>query len=90
MAEVERELAETPASVVVVNHCIGLFQLGALHLGQKPPNLPDAQLAIDAMGAVVEGLGPRLGDDYTALLEALTNIRIGFVQAQKAAGGPGA
>ena len=84
IAEVQRELAETPASVVVTNHCIGLFQLGALHLNQQPPNLGEAQLAIDAMGAIVETLGPRLGQEYEALQEALTSIRLAFVQVQNA------
>jgi hypothetical protein len=84
MAQVQRELADTPAAVVVVNHCIGLFQLAALHLGQTPPKLVDAQLAIDAMGAIVETLGPRLGEDLKPLEEALASIRLAFVQAQNA------
>ena len=88
MAEVQRQLVETPASVVVANHCIGLFQLAALHLNQHPPNLPQAQLAIDALGAVVETLGSRLGDDEQALQDALSQIRMAFVQIKAA--GPGA
>ncbi|MDQ4133288.1 MAG: DUF1844 domain-containing protein [Actinomycetota bacterium] len=88
MAEVQRELAQTPAAVVVVNHCIGLFQLAALHLNQQPPNLPEAQLAIDAMGAIVETLGERLGEDHRSLEEALSSIRLAFVQVRQAAGGP--
>jgi hypothetical protein len=89
MAEVQRQLVETPASVVVANHCIGLFQLAALHLNQQPPNLTQAQLAIDALGAVVETLGSRLGDDEQALRDALSQIRMAFVQI-KAAGRGGA
>jgi hypothetical protein len=88
MAEVQRELAETPASVVIVNHCIGLFQLAALHLNQQPPNLVDAQLAIDAMAAVVENLGSRLGEDAPALQEALTSVRLAFVQVQQGGAPP--
>src|SRR5579872_1187063 len=60
LAEVQRQLLETPASVIIANHAIGLFQLAALHLNQQPPNFVDAQLAIDALGAIVEGLGDRL------------------------------
>src|SRR5438105_494378 len=52
LAEVQRQLAETPASVVVANHCIGLYQLAALHLGLDPPQLDQAQLAIDALAAL--------------------------------------
>ena len=87
MAEVQRQLVETPPSVVVANHCIGLFQLAALHLNQQPPNLPQAQLAIDALGAVVETLGSRLGDDEQALRDALSQIRMAFVQIKAAGGG---
>src|SRR5918912_1948769 len=75
MAEVQRRLAETPARVVVANHCIGLFQLAALHLEQDPPNLAEAQLAIDAFAAVVEGLGSRLGEDHQPLRDALVQLR---------------
>lgn len=87
MAEVERQLAETPAEVVVVNHCMGLFQLAALHLNLQPPKLADAQLAIDAMAAIVENLGPRLGEDANTLAEALTQLRLAFVQVKNAGGG---
>jgi len=88
MAEVQRELLSTPASVVVTNHCIGLFQLAALHL--EHGNLDEAKLAIDALGAVVDTLGPRLGDDGAPLRDALTNLRLGYVEMRKRAGGEGA
>lgn len=92
MAEVQRELLSVPPSVVIANHCIGLFQLAALHLEQRPPNLDEAKLAIDAMAAIVDGLGPRLGEDAQALRDALASIQLGFVQVKAAvdAGGPGA
>src|SRR5205807_743154 len=61
LAEVQRQLLETPASVIIANHAIGLFQLAALHLNQQPPNFVDAQLAIDALGSIVVGLGPPRG-----------------------------
>ncbi|MGI8777124.1 MAG: hypothetical protein ACR2LJ_06980 [Acidimicrobiales bacterium] len=83
MAEVQRELLQTPAVVVIANHCIGLFQLAALHLDQEQPNLPQAQLAIDALGAIVEGLGERLGDDEGPLRDALTSLRLAFVEVAK-------
>ncbi len=92
MAEVQRELLSVPASVVVANHCIGLFQLAALHLEQRPPNLDQSKLAIDAMAAIVEGLGSRLGDDAQSLRDALASIQLGFVQVKAAvdAGSAGA
>src|SRR5436309_599517 len=61
LAATQDELANTPASVVVANHVVGLFQLAAIHLNRRPPNLADGQLAIDAMAALVEGLAGRLG-----------------------------
>lgn len=89
MAELQRQLAETPAAVVVTNHCIGLFQLAALHLNQRPPNLAEARLAIDALAAVVEGVGSRLGEDETTLRDALAQLRLGYVQLSAAAADEG-
>ena len=88
LAEVQRQLLETPASVIIANHAIGLFQLAALHLNQQPPNLVDAQLAIDALGSLVEGLGDRLGPDEEALRDALAQIRLAFVQIKSAGDQP--
>jgi len=87
MAEVQRQLAETPASVIVVNHCVGLFQLAVLHLEQEPPRLEDAQLAIDGLAGVIDALGPRLGDDEQPLRDALAQLRLGFVQRKTAGQG---
>jgi len=58
----------------------GLYELAAIHLSSEPPRLHDAALAIDAVGCLVEGLGPRLGDEHATLAEALSNIRLAFVQ----------
>ena len=88
LAEVQRQLLETPASVIIANHAIGLFQLAALHLNQQPPNFVDAQLAIDALGSLVEVLGDRLGPDEEALRDALAQIRLAFVQIKSAGGAP--
>jgi hypothetical protein len=87
MAEVQRELLQTPAVVVIANHCIGLFQLAALHLDQQQPDLPQAQLAIDALAAIIEGLGDRLGDDEGPLRDALTSLRLAFVEVGKRTAG---
>ena len=83
----QEELARTPAAVVVVNHAMGLFELAALHLSQQPPNLGEAKLAIDAMGAVVDGLAGRLGEHEPTVKEALAQLRLAFVQLQAAEGG---
>lgn len=76
----QEELAKAPAADVIANHCFGLFQLAALHLSQVPPRLSDAQLAIDALGAVVDALRGRLGPEEQTLADGLAQIRIAFVQ----------
>lgn len=76
----QEQLRSTPAEVVVANHAIGLFQLAAIHLAGDEPDLDAARLAIDGMAGVVEGLGERLGDHLEPLTEALTQIRIAWVQ----------
>ena len=73
------QLASTPASIVVANHAIGLFQLAAIHLDREPPNLEDARLAIDALAAIVDALEGRLGDEEDALREARTQLQLAYV-----------
>lgn len=86
MAEVRKQLLEVPASAVVANHVMGLYELAAIHLSNQPPNLAEARVAIDAMGAVVDALEERLGDNEAVLRDALAQIRLAFVQLQAAAG----
>ena len=78
--EARDRLAGIPAELVVSNHVMGLYELAAIHLGAEPPSLVEAALAIDAVGCLVEGLGPRLGPDSDTLVAALSNIRLAFVQ----------
>jgi hypothetical protein len=80
LAAMTAEIAQVPASAVIANHVVGLFQLAAVHLQIDPPNFPDATLAIDAMSAVVDGLKGRLGPDESTLIDALSQIRMAFVQ----------
>jgi hypothetical protein len=80
VAEARQRLAEVPASVVVTNHAMGLFELAAIHLSAEPARLQDAQIAIDALGLLVDGLGERLGEHYDTLVAALGNIRLVYVQ----------
>jgi hypothetical protein len=82
MAEMQRQLLEAPAAFVVANHCIALVELAALHLDQSPPRLEEAQLAIDALAAVVEALGPRLGQYEAPLRETIRQIRLAYVDAK--------
>jgi hypothetical protein len=84
-AEVEAmraQLANTPAEVVVANHCYGLFELAAIYLSQSPPMLFQARLAIDGLGLMLTGLQGRLGEAEPALLESLSQLRLAFVQLE--------
>lgn len=80
-----RRIAEAPAQVVVVNHLMGLYELAAIHLSSVPPKLDDASLAIDALAALVDKLGDRLGDDITTMRDALANIQMVYVQMKSKA-----
>jgi len=83
--DARNRLADVPAEVVVANHVMGLYELAAIHLSAEPPALHEAALAIDAVGCLVEGLGERLGEDSETLSNALSNIRLAFVQIKNAA-----
>ncbi|HUF99533.1 MAG TPA: hypothetical protein VMM60_15490 [Ilumatobacter sp.] len=94
LAEIEAQIndsnariAAAPAEVVVTNHVMGLFQLGAIHLGSNPPDLRSASLAIDAMGFLVDGLGDRIGDEIDTMRDALANIRMAYVSVSAPATG---
>ena len=83
LRQLREQLAETPVADIVANHAIGLWELALLHLSPAegyPPDLEQAQLAIDAMAALVEGLGHRLGRHEEPLREALRQLRLAFVE----------
>jgi hypothetical protein len=82
MARVRAELAATPVTDIVANHALGLWQLAVLHLtpDDDAPDLDEAGLAIDAMAALVDGLGDRLGSNAEPLREALAQLRLAYVQ----------
>jgi hypothetical protein len=79
-----QQLAEAPAELVIANHAMGLWELAALHLSQQPPQLAQAQLAIDALTALLDGLQGRLGEDERSLRDGLGQIRMAFVQIHNA------
>lgn len=80
MDEVRRQLASVSAAVVVANHAMGLYELAAIHLSSQPPAFSEAQVAIDAMACIVEGLQGRLGENEATLRDALAQLRMAFVQ----------
>ena len=83
MAEVQRQVLSAPASQFVINHVVGLYELGAIHLGQPEPDLAAAQLAIDAMAALLDATEARLGEDAVSLRDALTQMQMVFVQMKE-------
>ena len=84
VARLRDQLSRTPAEVVVANHAFGLFELAALHLSLRPPQLDQARLAIDALAALVDGLGDRLGDAAPQLSDGLSQLRLAYVQIHAA------
>jgi hypothetical protein len=89
LAQMQEQLARTPAEIVIANHAFGLFELAALHLSQQPPKLDQARLAIDALGALVEGMTGRLGTHEPELIQGLGQLRLAFVQISAAQAGAG-
>lgn len=85
MAEVRQQLLQVPASTVVANHAMGLYELAAIHLSAQPPHMDEARVAIDAMAALVEALQGRLGENEPVLRDALAQLRLTYVQLQQSA-----
>jgi hypothetical protein len=82
------QLAQTPVADIVANHAIGLWELALLHLSAEEgtaPDLEEAQLAIDGVAALVEGLEGRLGRHQEPLREALAQLRLAFVEISRRA-----
>ena len=76
-----RMLLESPAADVIAQHAVGMYELAAIHLSQERPRLDDARLAIDALAAILDGVGDRLGAAGTELRSALPQLRLAFVEA---------
>jgi hypothetical protein len=82
-----RAVLHTPVIEHIGGHAMALFELAALHLereaatgGEEKPDLAEAALAIDAMAALVEGLGDKLNPYRGQLENALNQLRMAFVQ----------
>ena len=90
LREVHARLVATPVEDVVANHALGIWQLALVHLGVitppdadgRPPvpTLAAAGFAIDAMAALVDGLGERFGENEPDLRNALTQAQMLFVE----------
>lgn len=85
MAEVRRQVAATPAAVIVANHVMGFYELAAIHLQQSPPNFAEAATGIDAMAAVLDRLEGRLGENEPVLRDARAQLQMAFVELKRRA-----
>jgi len=88
LRQLREQLAATPVADIIANHAIGLWELALLHLSPEegmPPDLDEAQLAIDGVAALVEGLGDRLGRHQEPLREALAQLQLAFVEISRRA-----
>jgi hypothetical protein len=83
MAQVQQQIAETPAAQLVANHAMGLYELAAIKLSQEPPLFHEAQLAIDALTAVLDASGDRLGPDQATLRQGLSQLQMAFVELRR-------
>lgn len=87
MEAAQARMLAMPVGVVVAQQALQFFELAALYLSQDPPRLTDARIAIDALVAVAEKLGSRLGEAEQPLRQELNRLQLAFVQVAKAAEG---
>jgi hypothetical protein len=89
MREMLTRLAETPVEAIVTQFAVELQEIAVLHLGlaaERPASLAQAAIALDAMGALVDALGDRLGPNADPLRQAVTALRLGYVEVSSQVG----
>ena len=76
MRRVAQQIAETPSLEWVLNTAVTLANVAGtkLDLGATA----DAQLAIDALAALINGLGPKLADAETPLRQTLAQLQMAY------------
>ena len=91
LRQMREQLAGTPVADIVANHVIGFWELAVLHLtgvDETAESQPaEAELAIDAVAALVEGLGDRLGQNAEPCARRWPQLRLAFVEASRGAPG---
>lgn len=83
MAHAQQQLLQTPIEQLVAQHIIGLRELVILHLQQPDPDFAAAQVAIDAVAGVIDGVGTRLGELHQPLRTDLQQLQMAFVQRRQ-------
>jgi hypothetical protein len=78
------DIVQTPSLDWVLNAAVNLANVAGTKLEMGA--VPDAQLAIDALAAIVNGLGSRLQDAEAPLKQTLSQLQIAY--AQRAAAAP--
>jgi hypothetical protein len=81
MEAARSRMLQLPVGTVVGQQALQFYELAAIYLSQDTPRLDDARIAIDALAAVVERLGSRLGDAEQPLRQALNQLQLAFVEA---------
>lgn len=81
-----QQIAQTPAVNLVVNAAMSLIDVASVKL--QTGQLSDAQLAIDALDALVDGLGARLSSAETPLRQALGQLQLAYAEAGGLAAAP--
>jgi hypothetical protein len=83
MREMLARLAATPVEAIVTQFAVELQEIAVLHLGlsqERPESLASAAMAVDAMAALVDALGDRLGPNAEPLRQAVQALRLGYVE----------
>jgi hypothetical protein len=75
-------LRAAPAEMILGNHLFVLLQVAALRLGETPPNFDAAELVIDAVAAMVNAGGERLGEHVDLYRSALAEIQQAYARAK--------
>jgi hypothetical protein len=85
--EAREQLLAAPVGLVVGQQALQMFgDLAGLYLSLPDPRINDARMAIDALAAVLDSLGPRLGEAEAALRNALTQLQMAVVEVANRSG----
>jgi hypothetical protein len=79
------QLRATPVELILGNYVFHLIQLAAVHLAATPAQLPQAQLAIDVVAAMLRAGDDRLGENLDLYRNALAEVQQLYVRAASGA-----